>query len=288
MAITRLTGGLTPADGSDPRTFPAIFNGAADLVEANESALVAAGTAIAGLDGRLTTAEGDITTLQQGFRYVGTIYYTSSGTFAKADPLGTGDIGLRAIRVRVVGGGGSGGGIPSGTTAANPISCGGGGAGGYAEAFLLASALSSSETVTRGSGGASTNSSNNGGVSSFGAFASATGGVGGQTRAAVSGPQSTNGRAGGIGTVGDLLAAGGAGTNGASNDNWVASGQGGTSIFGGGAETVAARAGGSVGLAGNPGTGFGGGGTGAVRHREDAEFLSGAGSDGIVIVDCFV
>lgn len=39
-----------------------------------------------------------------GFRYVGTRYYTSSGTFAKADPLGTGDIGLRAVRVRMVGG----------------------------------------------------------------------------------------------------------------------------------------------------------------------------------------
>jgi len=34
MAITRLSGGLTPANGSDPRTFPAIFNGAADDIEA--------------------------------------------------------------------------------------------------------------------------------------------------------------------------------------------------------------------------------------------------------------
>jgi hypothetical protein len=33
MAITRLTGGLTPADGSDPRTFPAIWNSAADEIE---------------------------------------------------------------------------------------------------------------------------------------------------------------------------------------------------------------------------------------------------------------
>lgn len=33
MAITRLSGGLTPADGSDPRTFPEIFNEAADEIE---------------------------------------------------------------------------------------------------------------------------------------------------------------------------------------------------------------------------------------------------------------
>jgi hypothetical protein len=37
MAITRLSGGLTPADGSDPRTFPAIFNAAADDIEQLQS-----------------------------------------------------------------------------------------------------------------------------------------------------------------------------------------------------------------------------------------------------------
>ena len=37
MAIVRLTGGLTPPDGSDPRTFPAIWNGAVDDIEAAES-----------------------------------------------------------------------------------------------------------------------------------------------------------------------------------------------------------------------------------------------------------
>jgi hypothetical protein len=34
MSITRLSGGLTPADGSDPRTFPTIFNNAADEIDA--------------------------------------------------------------------------------------------------------------------------------------------------------------------------------------------------------------------------------------------------------------
>ena len=39
MTITRLTGGLTPGDGSDPRTFPEIFNAAADVIEAQGSAV---------------------------------------------------------------------------------------------------------------------------------------------------------------------------------------------------------------------------------------------------------
>jgi len=34
MTVTRLTGGLTPADGSDPRTFPAIWDGFATDLEA--------------------------------------------------------------------------------------------------------------------------------------------------------------------------------------------------------------------------------------------------------------
>ena len=35
ISITRLSGGNTPADGSDPRTFPAIWNTTAALLEAN-------------------------------------------------------------------------------------------------------------------------------------------------------------------------------------------------------------------------------------------------------------
>jgi hypothetical protein len=39
MTVTRLIGGITPGDGADPRTFPAIWNATANLIEANESAL---------------------------------------------------------------------------------------------------------------------------------------------------------------------------------------------------------------------------------------------------------
>lgn len=37
-SVTRLIGGVTPADGADPRTFPAIWNATADIIEANETA----------------------------------------------------------------------------------------------------------------------------------------------------------------------------------------------------------------------------------------------------------
>lgn len=36
ISITRLSGGNTPADGSDPRTFPAIWNTTASALEALE------------------------------------------------------------------------------------------------------------------------------------------------------------------------------------------------------------------------------------------------------------
>ena len=50
ISITTLSGGNTPADGSDPRTFPAIWNATA--------------TALEGVADDLDTAEGDISTLQ--------------------------------------------------------------------------------------------------------------------------------------------------------------------------------------------------------------------------------
>lgn len=46
MAITRLSGGSTPADGSDPRTFPAIWNPTADVIDANESDIAALQTLV--------------------------------------------------------------------------------------------------------------------------------------------------------------------------------------------------------------------------------------------------
>jgi hypothetical protein len=43
MAITRLSGGVTPGDGADPRTFPAIWNATADDLEAGDYSRVPTG-----------------------------------------------------------------------------------------------------------------------------------------------------------------------------------------------------------------------------------------------------
>jgi len=53
--VTRLVGGLTPADGADPRTFPAIFNDAADEIEAVQSGLGVVESGLTGLGGTVVT-----------------------------------------------------------------------------------------------------------------------------------------------------------------------------------------------------------------------------------------
>jgi hypothetical protein len=98
MPITRLTGGLTPADGSDPRTFPTIFNDAADRIEQNDSDIdaldtrvdnlttddVAEGTALYYTDTRVETVISNSTTddLAEGTT---NLYYTDARAEAAAD-----------------------------------------------------------------------------------------------------------------------------------------------------------------------------------------------------------
>lgn len=217
-------------------------------------------------------AEGVNDYLDGGFLYAGTRYYTSSGTFAKADPLGTGDIGLRAIRVRLAGGGGGGRG---GLEAVRPG--GGGGGGGYAESFITdIASLSASETVTCGSGGtggaAGGASGSSGGASSFGAV-NATGGAGSDA--------SARGNPGGSGS-GDLVMNGGSSTGQTYGDGGTRTGGsgGGSFLSGGGAH-------GGYGSVGIPGPLYGGGGGGG-GYTPSAEFKGGDGADGIVIIDCYV
>jgi hypothetical protein len=288
MSITRLSGGLTPADGSDPRTFPVIFNDAADLVEQNESDITA-------LDGRVTTAEGNITTLQQGFRFVGQRRYTSSGSFSKADPLLTGASGLKAVRVTVVAGGGSAGGAEA--TGAVQVSVGaGGGGGGAAQSFILASALGASETVTVGAGGAGATSTGNSGTSSvFGtvAIVSANGGSGGESLGATAATQAAfrNGGSGGTTLVGDIVLPGSAGGHAVNlpQDIGNASSAGAGGHAGGGfsGERPSNRIPG-VGAQGQAGLPFGGGSSGPGNRASAAARTSEAAADGIVIIDCFV
>jgi len=231
--------------------------------------------------------------LTGGFLYAGTRYYTSSGQFEKADPLGTGDIGLRAIRVRMVGGGGGSGGTEA--TGAGENALGGSGAGGgYAERFVTdISGLNASVTVTRGSGGtagAVNGAGGTGGTSSFGLIAdsyytAATGGGEGARGAALTLPRSRTNGPGGIGTHGDLLLRGGPaevmGMGGVTN--FMVGPAGGNSHFGGGARGQE-----SNGDAGRAGDNYGGGASGAVGRASEIGYVGAVGGNGIVIVDCFV
>jgi hypothetical protein len=232
--------------------------------------------------------------LTGGFLYAGTRYYENSGTFAKADPLGTGDIGLRAIRVRMVGGGGASGGTLATAAGENAAGAGGGG-GGYAEVFLTdMSALSSSETVTRGAGGTAATGATGGagGTSSFGTFCVAAGGGGGVVGANTSTVTLSNGGSGGTGTTGDLLIEGSDGGNSLVTDDLARSftiaarlaSEGGGSVLSG-RQRVDAGGATRAGLAGKL---YGGGASGTRTSAVVAAQDGAAGANGIVIVDCFV
>ena len=232
--------------------------------------------------------------LAGGYLYAGTEYYTSSGTFAKADPLGTGDIGLRAIRVRMVGGGGGGGGAAS--TSSSQVAIGGAGGGGaYAEKFITdITGLSASETVTRGSGGAEGAAGNNNG-SSGGQSSAFTvtadggqfggGGAAGSLTAVVFG---NNGFGIGVTANADLSIPGsGSPIQQAWAYNRISRQRDGGGSFLSGQPTTTTAGSSYDGGAGVAGPGQGGIGGGCVEN--DATGRPGhEGQNGIVIIDCFV
>jgi len=62
--VTRLSGGITPADGEDPRTFPSIWNATADTIESQGTAISGAESDIDTLQSDVTAAESDIDDLE--------------------------------------------------------------------------------------------------------------------------------------------------------------------------------------------------------------------------------
>ena len=192
--------------------------------------------------------------------------YTSPATWTKP-------AGLRAIKVTVVGGGGNGGG-----TAVTPKSQtrfgGGGGGGGTAIRWIPAPTIPGPVAVTRGAAG---------GTSSFGTFASATGGATGTVSNAYS-------RVGG----GSATAPGGLAVPGSFcpatpfSQSYPDGGGAGTLVSGdGGAAHLGVGGGGRSGTgAGNSGGGLGGGGGGAAKTTAPAQ-TGGAGAAGIVIIEEF-
>lgn len=188
--------------------------------------------------------------------------------------------GITSILVEVLGGGGGGGGCQAGGVGFVSVAAGGG-AGGYAR--LWVPSASSTYTYTVGSGGnggtAGNNAGSAGGTTTFSASSlQATGGSGGS-----SGPPVANtgggisaGGAGGVGSNGNFNAGGMPGCNGLAIVGLVRSGEGGSSIYGGGARGVTVAAGNA---AANYGSGGSGGSTGATTDR-----AGGNGSAGLIIV----
>jgi hypothetical protein len=231
--------------------------------------------------------------LANGYIYAGTIYYTSSGDFEKADPFGTGDIGVRAVRVRMVGGGGGSGGNTA--TGANQVSAAtGGGGGGYAEKFITDIAgLSSSETVTRGAGGAAGAAGNNNGSAGGNSTAfgvTANGGGFGRGSGALAPADAFPIRAtGGAASGGDFGVTGEPSLCFVSiNANRVIPSASGGSFFAAGLSQNVADVGAAEQLAA-AGNAPGGGALGPTKAQNSSTNRAGAaGADGIVIVDVFV
>ncbi len=221
----------------------------------------------------------------EGYSLTQQVIFTSSGTFLKASYPGA-----RAFRIRVVGGGGSGAGAGGASGGMNSYGTGGG-SGAYAESLITDLAtVPSSVAVTVGAGGAATAAGaidgNAGGASSFGSLVAAGGGGGGYTKPNTALGGYVQGGTPGVATAGQIQQGGSPGGQGAGRDTLSQSGNGGSSIFGGGGFGPATGAG-SGANAGSPGTAWGAGGSGAATNAGGTARASGAGAAGVVIVEVY-
>ena len=182
-------------------------------------------------------------------------------------------VGLKAIKVTVVGGGGTGGNTPAPSPASNSGYAGGGGGGGGAILYLDAPAIPGPVAVTAGPG-----------TNSFGAFASATGGSNGVngTQPAVTG----TGGAGGTGTAPAPTPNGSitfTGTSGLPGTGAIRSVGGSSQLFYGQTLIEAGPT-----APGTPNSLYGGGGTGAgINTGGSPTKTGGTGGPGIVIIEEF-
>jgi hypothetical protein len=220
--------------------------------------------------------------------YINIRTFSASGTY-------TPTIGMAYAIVECVGGGGGGGGV-SYTNSNGYSSVGaGGGAGAYISFVATASQVGSSQAIVVGIGGAgvAASSGNGGGTTQFGSLATATGGSGGGTNLinSSSGVQPSGGAGGtatssGVTTM--LILPGQQGQNGFvdPSTNLAFPGAGGSTILGAGG----VMPGGYLVLAGNPGSGYGSGGSGADEGPASSHVngAGGNGANGIVIITEFL
>jgi len=195
--------------------------------------------------------------------------FTASSTWSKP-------ANLKALVIELIGAGGGGG----GSAAADGTGAGGGGGGGYCREHFSADELSGTSTVFVNVAATTTKVSGDvigrtGSSTSFGTFATATGGEGGTLPAGL--------QTGGLGGVGIGCDINGFGNSGGTwsylNTDSGIGGVGGSSIFGGGGLPVRNGSGGN-------GNGFGGGGAGAA-NTSGGNADGGAGAPGIAILTEF-
>lgn len=205
--------------------------------------------------------------LSTGRTYLGYEFFTSSGTFAKADYPNA-----KWLKVTMCGGGGGG------SSTANLTQCGSGGAGScWCVAWIDINDISASEAVTIGAGGtagiAGGGQGGTGGSSAFAGVTSGFGGGGGNPSVFNQGGTSYAGS----GTANFRFS--GSGGQSGGNIAGVGSGMGGSCAWGGGAQGRAGQAN----VAGIAGSAFGGGGAGGTHPSQPA----GAGAQGFVLIEVY-
>jgi hypothetical protein len=200
--------------------------------------------------------------------------FTTNGTYTPTP-------GTTSIVLEIVGGGGSGGGCA--LTGAGAYTVGGGGGSGAYTKTRLTSGFSG-QTVTIGLGGVGiTTGSNPGSSTSFGALASAAGGVGGESQGPSNVVFTAKGGNGGAASVsGNILnSSGTSGAIGVSGSSTTGSqgGPGAPGPFGGGGNGSVTGTG-TGGVGSGPGAGGGGSGNGVSQAARPG----GNGANGIVII----
>ena len=196
--------------------------------------------------------------------------FTSNGTFT---------VPAAIVTVTVVGaGGGATGANPNSGGSGNYLSGSGGGAGGYAKRRITGLTIGATIAVTVAAGGSGAGTTdgggspvtaNPGGTSSFGSYASATGGGGGGWGA----PTISAGGGPGTGVGGDVNSFGGYGSDGQAGV-FTGMGNGGSSFFGSGGRAAS-------GQNGYDGTAYGSGAGGSYG----SPLNGGNGAPGIVMVE---
>lgn len=186
--------------------------------------------------------------------------------------------GIKTIVVEVLGGGGGGGAGVSGTSTL--AIGGGGGAGGYAK--LLITSPSSTYSLVIGAGGAGGNGATpgqSGGSTTFGPSLVAAGGQGGFNgiSTALAAGSTVMGGVGGAAVNGNINSTGAPGGGGVVSLGFGLTGQGASSMYGGGGRGT------NIAGDGVSATGLGAGGSGAFSYN-NMNYTGGNGSLGLIIV----